>query len=317
MRLYEEASKAAFEIFSGYTPYVEAVSIDEAFLDITGSVHLYGTPDALGENLRREIRRRLGLTCSVGIAPNRLLAKIGSEECKPDGLKMMPFDPASAQEFLAPKKISVLWGVGGKTQSLLEPYGIRTCRDIQLLDAGRLAAILGSANAAETLKAYARGESSGTVNWQKPEDLSVSREYTFDVDETDRGRIRSKLLELASEVGRRLRTEERWARTARIKLRDGNFKTITRQEAFAAPARDDFTLRAKAAELFDRESTGSIRLIGFGVANLQRTDGGDETLFPDPAAEKRRKLERLSETIDRLHERGLAAGGPDQWRKLR
>lgn len=306
MALYEEASERAFEIFRRFTPYVEAVSIDEAFLDITGSIHLYGSAERLGQSLRSSIREELGLTCSVGIAPNRLLAKIGSEARKPDGLTVMPFDRPGAEAFLAPKKISTLWGVGKKTQALLKPYGITLCRDIQRLDTRRLATILGSENAAETLKAYAAGTSSDTVRWRKADEQSVSREYTFDSDETDRGRIRARLLELVSEVGKRFRTEERWARTARLKLRDGDFNTITRQTPFNAPSRDDFSFREKALELFEREKTGYVRLIGFGVANLQRTDGTGETLFPDPAEEKRRKLEKLSATIDRLRERGMS-----------
>ena len=115
MERYEEVSARAFEIFARYTPYVEGVSIDEAFLDITGSVHLYGSAERLGEELRSEIKRECGVTCSVGIAPNRLLAKIGSEENKPDGQTIMPFRPEEAAAFLAPRPLKTLWGVGEKT----------------------------------------------------------------------------------------------------------------------------------------------------------------------------------------------------------
>ena len=132
MALYEEVSRKAFEVFEAFTPYVEGVSIDEAFLDITGSVHLYGDARTLGEALRKKIKSECSVTCSVGIAPNRLLAKIGSEENKPNGLTVMPFEEKEAALFLAPKPISVIWGVGGKTAALLNRYGLATCGSIWL-----------------------------------------------------------------------------------------------------------------------------------------------------------------------------------------
>ena len=306
MELYEEVSAKAFEIFGHYTPYVEGVSIDEAFLDITGSIHLHGSPRALGEALRKEIRETCGVTCSVGIAPNRLLAKIGSEQHKPDGLTMMPFEADQIAAFLAPKPIGILWGIGKHTEEVLRPYDITSCGDLQRLPVSQLATILGSKDAAESLHDYAFGISDDTVYWEPEEEKSVSREHTFDEDESDRRKVREKLIELVGEVGRRFRTEERWARTARIKIRDYAFNTITRQMSFDAPARDDISFREKALELFDRETIGSVRLIGFGVTNIQDapdTDG--PSLFPSPEDERRRKRERLSAALDNLRDRGL------------
>ena len=323
MELYEEVSAKAFEVFGHYTPYVEGVSIDEAFLDIGGTLHLFGgagraatpqalgegraaAPQALGEALRREIRESCGVTCSVGIAPNRLLAKIGSEQRKPDGLTMMPFEPGEIAAFLRPKPIGILWGIGRHTEELLRPYGITTCGDLQRLPLAQLATILGSASAAETLQDYAFGRSDDTVHWQPAEEKSVSREHTFDEDERDRRKVRAKLIELVGEVGRRFRTEERWARTARIKIRDFAFNTITRQTSFDSPARDDITFREKALELFDRETIGSVRLIGFGVTNIQPTpDAGGPSLFPSPEDDRREKRERLSAALDHLRDMGL------------
>ena len=307
MELYEEVSEKAFEVFGHYTPYVEGVSIDEAFLDITGSLHLYDSnATALGEALRREIRETCGVTCSVGIAPNRLLAKIGSEQHKPDGLTLMPFEPDAIAAFLRPKPIGILWGIGRKTEEMLRPYGIAVCGDLQQLPLVQLKTILGSAAAAETLQDYAFGRSDDTVYWEPEEEKSVSREHTFDKDESDRRKIRQKLIELVGEVGRRFRTSERWARTARIKIRDYAFNTITRQASFDAPARDDITFREKALELFDRETIGSVRLIGFGVTNIQNTPDTDApSLFPSPEDERRRKRERLSAALDKLRDCGL------------
>lgn len=301
MELYEEVSAQAFEVFEHYTPFVEGVSIDEAFLDITGSIHLHKTPAALGEALRKEIRETCGVTCSVGIAPNRLLAKIGSEQHKPDGLTLMPFDPDEIAAFLAPKPIGILWGIGKKTVELLRPYGIVTCGELQRLPISQLATILGSQTAAESLHDHAFGISDDTVNWQGEEEKSVSREYTFKEDESDRDTIRAKLIELVSEVGYRFRTRKRWAQTVKIKLRDAAFNTITRQASLPMPACDDITFRKAALELFDREPIGTIRLIGFGVTNLRDTPGdGTLSLFVDPENERREKRERLSAALDAI-----------------
>jgi len=306
MELYEAVSAKAFEVFEHYTPYVEGVSIDEAFLDITGSIHLHGSAQALGEALRREIRETCGVTCSVGIATNRLLAKIGSEAKKPDGLTMMPSEPDAIAAYLDPKPIDILWGIGRKTTELLRPYGISTCGQLRRLPSAQLAAILGSQEAAAALLDHACGRSDDTVHWEPAEEQSVSREHTFKVDERDRGKIRATLLELVADVGRRFRTQQRWARTARLKLRDAAFNTITRQTPFDAPARDDITFREKALELFERERFGAIRLIGFGVTNLQDTPATDApSLFVNPEDERREKRERLSEALDALREQGL------------
>lgn len=314
--LYSEVSAKAFEVFERFTPYVEAVSIDEAFLDITGSIHLYGSARELGEKLRSEIKRVCGVTCSVGIAPNRLLAKIGSEENKPDGLTMMPFNPDAIAAFLKPKPLSVLWGVGKKTAEVLKPYGLTVCGDIQKLDVERLAAILGSRTGAESLRNYSFGISDDNVYWQEEGEKSVSKEYTFGEDEPRRETVRAKLIELAAQVGRRFRREERWAMTAKVKLRNAAFETVSRQMPFDSPARDDISFREKATALFDalwpanepsRPDREAARLIGFGVANIRDTpDNGIQLdLFEVPDDEKRKKRERLSEALDRLHDRGL------------
>ena len=314
--LYAEVSRKAFEVFESFTPYVEGVSIDEAFLDITGSIHLYGSARELGEELRRKIKRVCGVTCSVGIAPNRLLAKIGSEENKPDGLTLMPFESEEIANFLKYKPISVLWGVGRKTVEILKPYGITVCGDIQALPIERLAAILGSKSAATALKNFALGVSDDNVYWEPSSEKSVSNEHTFGADEPDRDVVRSKLIELAESVGRRFRKEKRWARTAKIKFRNAAFETVTKQTPFESPARDDISFREKAIVLFDalwpanetqRSGTRAARLIGFGVTNIQDTPDAETQLdlFEAPDTQKLKKRERLSDALDKLHDRGL------------
>ena len=315
MPYYQEISARAFEVFSHYSPYVEGVSIDEAFLDITGTVHLFGSPRKLGEALRAEIAEVCALTCSVGIAGNRLLAKIGSELNKPNGLAIMPSDATEIAAMLYPRRIEILWGVGRKTAEILRRYGIVTCGDVQRLTRdgesaiSRLAAIIGEASA-RSLTLAAFGKSDECVYWEEPAEKSVSREHTFSTDESNREAARNRLLELASEVGYRFRRAERWARTAKLKMRTCDFATFTRQILFSRPSRDDIAFKRAAAELFDREWPAgkklSLRLIGFGVANFQNfPDDEQPALFDDPKDETRRKHERLSSAIDALRDKGL------------
>ena len=317
MHAYAETSAKAFEAFGHYTPYVEGVSIDEAFLDITGSIHLFGNRVTLAEKLRAEVKAACGVTCSVGLGPNRLLAKIASEQRKPDGLFEMPFDPDGIRNFLAPRPIGILWGVGRKTNELLAKYGFKTCGDLQRADPSFLARLIGEA-AAESIRAHAFGIADDTVYTESAAEKSVSREHTFSEDESDRATVRQTLLDLVEEVGRRFRGEERWARTAKLKLRDAAFNTHTRQAHFDLAARDDMTFRHKALELFDEEwpevsvlpsgrqntaAKRSVRLIGFGVTDIvDSPEDPEPTLFgPDPRIAERLKRERLAAALDAIH----------------
>ena len=308
MHVYSEVSKAAFEVFAKYSPFVEGVSVDEAFLDITGTAHLFGGMVPLAEKLRADIKSACGVTCSVGLAPNRLLAKLASEQNKPDGLFVMPFDADAIREFLAPKSVKILWGVGGKTAALLERYGYRTCADIQNTDPRFLERILGEASAT-SIRNHAFGIDLSTVAREDEAEKSVSREHTFSTDERDREQVRKALLELVEDVGRRFRTEERWARTAKLKLRDGMFNTITRQASFERPARDDMSFRHLILELFDREwpygAERTVRLIGFGVTNFtDRPESSQPDLFGLlPIDEQMKKRERLAAALDAIHQR--------------
>ena len=176
------------------------------------------------------------------------------------------------------------------------------------METGKLAILLGSTEAAKHLRDHAFGISPSFVRHVPEPEKSVSREYTFDRDERDRSKIRAKLLELAADVARRFRTEKRWAQTARLKLRNAAFETITRQAPFDTPARDDISIRRKALELFDRERFESVRLIGFGLADIRNSpDGNAPELFTDPCTERRKRNERLSEALDDLRRRGLMA----------
>lgn len=315
MAKYSEVSAKAFDVFEKFTPYVEAVSIDEAFLDVTGSIHLYGSAENLAENLRSEIRRSCGVTCSVGVAPNRLLAKIGSEENKPDGLAVMPFDKDEIKRFLADKPASVLWGVGKRTAEILRSFSIITCADVRKAGIAALERILASPAAARSLFDAAHGISDDSVFWTESEEKSLSREHTFDEDEPCREIVRTKLLELVSETARKFRRQERRAKTVRIKLRTADFVSASRQASLGAPAKDDCSFREKALRLFDglwppdekyRHGKNAARLIGFGIANIIHGDCATQSdLFGDDASARRKKHERLSSALDRLRDIGL------------
>ena len=310
MEAYAETSERVFSIFERFTPFVEAVSIDEAFLDVTGSAHLFGGAVPLAERLRAAVKEECGVTCSVGVAPNRLLAKIGSEQRKPDGLFAMPFDQAEIEAFLAPKPVGIIWGVGKKTAEALARYGYRTCGDIQRADERFLVRILGEC-AAASIRAHAFGMDDSPVAADGGEEKSVSREHTFAEDESDRETVRSVLMELADEVGRRFRREERWASTGKLKLRDADFNTLTRQAKFPLAARDDISFRHMALGLFDREwpegASNTVRLVGFGVSDFRDTPEEPEpelfeTTLSDLAG-KMRKRERLSAALDAINSR--------------
>ena len=310
MKAYAETSERVFAIFERFTPFVEAVSIDEAFLDVTGSAHLFGGAVPLAEKLRSAVREECGVTCSVGVAPNRLLAKIGSEQRKPDGLFAMPFDQAGIEAFLAAKPVGILWGVGKRTAEILAKYGYRTCGDLQRADERFLVRILGE-SAAESIRAHAFGIDGSSVESEGGEEKSVSREYTFAEDESDRETVRNALIELADEVGRRFRREERWASTGKLKLRDADFNTITRQAKFPLAARDDISFRHMALGLFDREwpegASNTVRLVGFGASDFRDSPEEPELeLFDTPLSDlagKMRKRERLSAALDEINSR--------------
>jgi len=307
MERYAETSRRAFEVFGRFTPFVEAVSVDEAFLDVTGSAHLFGGALALAEKLRSAIKEECGVTCSVGLAPNRLLAKIASEQRKPDGLFEMPSGQAEIEAFLAPRPVGILWGVGRKTAETLVRYGYRTCGDIQRADERFLVRILGEC-AASSIRAHAFGIDCSTVDPDGGEEKSVSREHTFAEDESSREAVRNALIGLVGEVGRRFRRERRWAATGKLKIRDSAFNTSTRQAKFPLAARDDISFRRMALSLFDREwpegAANAVRLVGFGVCDFRdEPEEPGEELFETPLsglADEMRRRERLSDALDAI-----------------
>lgn len=302
---YSAVSRQVMAILERFTPFIEQVSIDEAYLDVTGAHGLFGDGEAIGRSIRAAIRGELDLAASVGVGPNKLVAKICSELAKPDGLKAAPAEPGALAAFLAPLPSGALPGVGKVFGARLASFGFRSVRDIQEASRESLEAVGGVA-AAASLRRSAFGIDDRPVG-AHGEELSISREHTFPEDCTDRAVVREVLHGLVRDVGRRLRASGRWATEARLKLRWSDFTTITRQKPVSVAIRDDFSLFEEALALFDRERlVAPVRLIGFGVAGLGDAEGqGELDLFGagDGAAPLKERRERLSDAVDALQRR--------------
>ena len=307
MAHYAEVSRAVFEIFNAFTPFVEGLSVDEAFLDVTGVRRLFGEPVEIARQIKARIADEVGLTCSVGIATNKSLAKIASEEKKPNGLFEVPRETQAMLSWLGQKSIKVLWGVGPKCAAILAQVGITTVRDLQSVNPQTLGTLL-TPTLAEHLLALAFGKDVRPVQTEQV-DKSYSREHTYPEDTLDTEALRRQLLFIAQDVGLRLREAGVWARTARLKIRYAGFRTVTRQLTFSAPVCDDFALRDAAWKLLDAhlEAGIPVRLIGFGADNLTSSPSpyDEDDLFANLASEAhpRAKEERLSRTLDTLRAR--------------
>lgn len=296
---YKTVSDQVFIIFENFTPLVEPLSIDEAFLDVSGVHHLFGTGAEIAHKIKERVLQDTGLVASVGVAGNKFLAKLASDLEKPDGLTVVPQDPDEIRAFLAPLPVKRLWGVGKVMQKTLAETGIHTIADLQEMELKKLSDLLG-ASFSEHLLALAHGQDDRDLELER-EEKSISREYTYLEDCSEPERLERKLLDLVGDVGSSLRAAGKYARVARMKLRWQGFKTITRQRPFARPSSDDYSLRHMALDLFRAEQlTKPVRLIGFGVTRLtEDRDTPQLDLFASEDADLE-KHERLSEAVDSL-----------------
>ncbi len=304
MSRYAEISEQIMRLLHTFTPLVEQVSVDEAFMDVTGALRAWKSPEAMAAAMKSRIRSSTGLTASVGIAPNKFLAKLGSDLKKPDGLTVVPFAPEAIVEFLAPLPVGRIWGVGEVTEGKLHQAGFRTIRDLQQVGASVLVPLVGPA-LADHISRLARGLDDRTVITESAT-KSISAETTFDHDISDRSIVRHVLVDLAEQVARRLRQSGLVAETVTIKLRFEDFQTMTRQETAPRPFCSDRRLLDHALALFDRQKLPQpVRLIGVGVGNLSdpATHDPQLSLFPDPEVVTEEKQARLDKAMDGIREK--------------
>ena len=265
--VYSAVSKQVMALFRSVTPLVEPLALDEAFLDVSGAQRLLGSPAWIGAAIRRQVEAEHGLTCSVGIAPCKFVAKIASVHCKPDGLLVVPRDGVLG--FLHPLPVSALWGVGARTGETLARLGLRTVGDIARAPLATLQQALG-ATAGSHLAALAWGRDSRPVTPHTP-DKSIGAEETFSADISDPDVIRRELLRLSERTARSLRESGCVARTVTVKLRLANFTTMTRSRTLAEPTDLARQIYATACALHDGsglDRNAPLRLVGVRATGL-------------------------------------------------
>lgn len=300
MQAYKEASREIFRIFGDVTPIMQPLSVDEAFLDVTGVLHLWKEdPVAIGESIRDRIREECGLTASVGIAPNKFLAKLASDMDKPDGLTAVPFEEEAVRRFLAPLPVGRLWGVGRKSEASLHRRGLRVVGDLQRAGEAQLVSWLGEASGRH-LFALALGRDERPVH-EREREKSISAEHTYGENQSDPAVWHQTLLRLSEKVGRRLREAGYWTSCVQIKIRSHRFETYTRQRGVHPATKRDQDIFRTAVELFETfDPQWPVRLLGVGVTQLHETPPAVDAQLDLFAAPATPESTRLDETVDRL-----------------
>ncbi|HSA30270.1 MAG TPA: DNA polymerase IV [Candidatus Omnitrophota bacterium] len=296
MERYQRASEDVFEVFEQFTPDIEPVSIDEAFLDMGGCCHLFGTPAEAARKLKDSVLARTGLTASVGIAPNKMLAKIASDLKKPDGL--VEVDPAGVNEFLLPLSVERLWGVGPKTAEVLKAFNILTVGDLAGQSQPFLQQHFGALG--EHLYHLSHGIDDRPVE-VSDEIKSVSNEETFDEDTQDRQYALDTILRLSEKVSRRLRNHQLKGRTITLKVRLKGFYTHSHALTISERTNHADVIFRTAKELFLRHyrKNEAIRLVGVRVSNFEDAYV-QESLFSNVKDQRR---EAIHQALDDIQDR--------------
>jgi len=298
MSVYSEASKAVFAVFEDTAPVVEAISIDEAFLDVRGLEHISGTPVEIAKRLRVRVREEAGLPLSVGVATTKHLAKVASAAAKPDGLLHVPAGKELA--FLHPLPVERLWGVGPKTAAKLHAHGIERVAHIAALEEPALAAILGPA-AARHLHALAHNRDPRRVRLRRRR-RSMGAQRALGRGPKSWPELDATLVALTGRLGRRLRAAGRVCRTVVLRLRFGDFTRATRSQTLAAETAEDDEILAAARELFGAArpliAERGITLLGLTLTNLD-----DEGALQLPLPLEPRHRRALDDAVDEIRER--------------
>jgi DNA polymerase-4 len=294
MARYQEISQQVFAIFHEFTPLVEGLSLDEAFLDVTASQQLLGGPEVIGAEIRRRIARQTGLTASVGVAPNKLLAKIASDLNKPDG--MCRIDAGNLREILDPLPIHKLLGVGRKTLPTVLEAGIRTFGDARAATDEVLWRAFGKHGKA--MRDRAGGLDDRPVEPDR-EEKSISAEETYDTDIRAASELQAQLVHLADRTASRLRAQKLLAGRVSVKIRRADFTTYTRQRSLEPPTQDTAIVSAAAQALLGgwlaSQPRAAVRLLGVGVSDLQSLRQAD--LFSDPLPDAGSRLDSAVDGI--------------------
>jgi DNA polymerase-4 len=273
---YAEISAKVMEIFESFTPYVEPLSLDEAFMDVTGAQKLLGTPREIGQAIRKRVHDECGITCSVGIASNKFIAKLASGHCKPNGLLEIPDDRVIS--FLHPLPVRDLWGVGPKTAEQLERLGLHQISDIANTPLETLKRALGDATG-EHLYELSWGRDLRTVVVDDPEQ-SIGANETFSYDMDDPEAILREYLKLTERASTRLRSRNLFAKTISITVRFADFKTITRSKTLPLPISSTHEIYQVVKDLYEalKLDRARLRLVGVSLSNL-RDDAPEQLML--------------------------------------
>lgn len=297
MNHYREVSQQIFKVFHEFTPLVEGLSLDEAFLDVTHSQSALGSAEVIAAQIKQRIRTNTQLTASVGVAPNKLVAKIASDLRKPDGLMIVASEDVTA--VLDPLPITRLFGIGNKTAPKLLALGIKTFRDMRLAPEQQLKAIFGKYTAQTQARAAGIDDRPVIPDWDEKQ---ISAEDTFETDINDHARLFIELQALADRTATRLRAKQLQAACVIVKIRRKDFSTYTRQQHFQ-PATQETQVIARIAtqllkEWLKEQPRAALRLLGVGVSDL--TEAQQLELFAAPESQRNRELDA---TVDRIRER--------------
>jgi len=295
MKRYAELSRQIHTIFEKYTEQIEPISLDEAFLDVTGSLKLFGNAEKIGIDIKNQIMEQLGLVASVGIAPNKFLAKLASDLNKPDGFVVITEE--NKQLILDPLPVSKIWGVGKVTEKALRSEGINTIGQLRKAPLNILRSIIGE-QTPHMLRLAHGIDNKDVESCRKAK--SISSEQTFASDITDKNILLRVLLAQVEDVAQRLRADDLEAKTITLKFRYDDFQTITRSSTFENSTNITETLWKEAKAVFlkwHKKSAGSLRLLGFGASGLQKAFTSQQQLFSEPEQEKQKRLDKTFDEI--------------------
>jgi DNA polymerase IV len=309
---YAQISQKMREILYRFTPLVEPLSLDEAFLDVTGSEQLFGTSTEIGRRIKQAIRKELQLVASVGVAPNKFLAKIASDLEKPDGFVVV--DPDRVRAFLDPLPVERLWGVGRQTSQVFEKMGIHTISQLAKLPLNVLGRRFGPVG--ERLWHLARGMDDREVVPER-EAKSISHETTFDRDIDDMEVLRCWLMDLTQQVAWRLRRHGLRGRTVQLKVRFADFNTITRSEKLPEASNITAELWSVAEGLLDSrlpEGHLPVRLLGLGISGLDDSGLAQGQLFDQEQRQKQANLDAMQDQVKDRYGSGAMQRGSSMMR---